>query len=159
MLLALLVAQEQLLVFIPQVQLTVILIVVFARYLTYKELIPLVLAYVLLDNMVMGSLNLLYSLPMFISWPILAIVARALRNKPDYVLFIWSIVFAFVYSWMFIPVNMIVQANFDPWRYLVIDFPWEIALAANSAATFLLLHRPLISLFSTYYEKTDELIF
>jgi hypothetical protein len=159
MLLALLVAQEELLVFIPQVQLTVILIIVFARYLTYKELIPLVLAYVLLDNMIMGSLNLLYSLPMFLSWPLLAIVARALRKKPDYVLFIWGVAFAFIYSWMFIPVNMLVQDAFDPWLYFIIDLPWEIALAANSAATFLLLHKPLTSLFSTYYEKTEELIF
>ncbi len=159
MLLALLVAQEELLAFIPQVQMTVILIIVFARYLTYKELIPLILAYVLLDNMIMGSLNLLYSLPMFLSWPLLGNVARALRNKPDYMLFIWGILFAFIYSWMFIPVSMIVQVNFDVWRYFIIDLPWEIALAFNSAATFLLLYKPLTSLFETYYKRTEELIF
>ncbi|MBI9010028.1 MAG: hypothetical protein JEZ05_08350 [Tenericutes bacterium] len=159
MLLALLVAQEELLVFIPQVQLTVVLIIVFARYLTYKELIPLILAYVFLDNMMMGSLNLLYSLPMFLSWPILGIVARTLRNKPDYVLFIWGILFAFIYSWMFIPVNMVVQSNFSVWTYFVLDLPWEIALAFNSAATFLLFYKPLCSLFDTYYQRTEEFIF
>lgn len=156
MLLSLLIAQEELLVFIPQVQLTVVLIIVFAQFLSYKELIPLLLAYVLLDNMIMGSLSLLYSLPMFFSWPLLGIVARALRNKPDYVLFALGIVFAFIYSWSFIPVNMIVQANFDPWAYLVIDFPWEVVLAINSAGTFLLFYKPLTALFETYYKRTDR---
>jgi hypothetical protein len=159
MLLALLVAQEEILVFIPQVQLTVVLIIIIARYFSYKELIPLILAYVLLDNMIMGSLSILYSLPMFISWPILGIVARLLRKKPDYVSFIWGIVFAFIYSWMFIPVNMIVQTNFNLWTYLVIDFPWEVVLAANSAATFLIFYKPITSLFETYYKRTEESIF
>jgi hypothetical protein len=96
---------------------------------------------------------------MFLSWPLLGNVARALRNKPDYMLFIWGILFAFIYSWMFIPVSMIVQVNFDVWRYFIIDLPWEIALAFNSAATFLLLYKPLTSLFETYYKRTEELIF
>jgi len=146
MLLAILVSQEYLLTVIPQVQLTVILIIVFAQFLSYYELIPMIIAYVLLDNMLMGSLNLLYTPTMMIMWPLLAIIARRLRNKPDYVLFILAIVFPFIYGISFIPASIVVM-KLDTWQkiwaYYIYDLPFEIAMSLNSVVTFLILYRPL----------------
>lgn len=159
MLLAVLVAQEFILASIPQVSLTVILIIIYARYLSYKELIPVVIAYVFLDNLLMGSLNFIYTMPMLISWPLLAIIARAIRNKPIYLSFIWSILFAFIYGWMFIPANMIMMSNFNVWLYLKLDWPFEFMMAINSLTTFLIFYQPIISLFDTYYKKTNEFIY
>ena len=159
MLLAVLVSQEYVMSFIPQVSLTVVLIILYAKYLSYKELIPLIVAYVFIDNLLMGSLNLVYTIPMLISWPLLAIVARAIRNKPIYLSFIWGIVFSFMYGWIFIPFNMIMMSNFRVWAYLVADLPFEIAMAASSAATIWFFYEPIDALFKTYYNKTNELIY
>ncbi len=153
MLLAILVIQEELLVFIPQVQLTVILIIVYAHFLSYKEMVPLVIGYVILDNLIMGSFSLLYTPPMIITWLLLAIVARALRKKPDYALFIVAVLFAFVYGWSFIPSAMLIQSNFNFWIYVKADFIFEMGMAANSVATFLLFYRPLKELFGKLYKK------
>jgi hypothetical protein len=60
MLLSVLLAQEYLLMGIPNVQLTVVLLVVYAAVLPWHLLIPLVGAYVFLDNFWMGSLNIIY---------------------------------------------------------------------------------------------------
>lgn len=81
MLLAVLVVQEYILSGIPQVQLTIILILVYAQFLPYKKLIPLIMAYVLLDNLLMGSISLLYTPTMLIIWPLYAAFARSLMKN------------------------------------------------------------------------------
>ncbi len=161
MLLAILVIQEQLLIFLPNVQLTVILIIVYAQFLSDKELYPLVIGYVLLDNLLMGSLNLLYTPAMFFSWLLLAFVSKRIKNKPDYAKFILAVVFAFVYGWSFIPATALLQ-NFTRWgqifTYLKFDLPFEITMAVNNIITFLALYIPLTTLFKQLYRETEELI-
>lgn len=156
MLLAVLVIQEELLVAIPQVQLTVVLIVVYARFLPYKKLMPIILGYVIIDNLVMGSFSPLYTPAMFFSWMLLAVVGRAIRNKPDYVAFIWVVLFGFIYGWSFIPANMIMQDYFDFWLYLKIDLPWEIAMAANGVITFLSFYYLLSELFRKLFKYQNN---
>lgn len=162
MLLAILIIQEELLIFIPNVQLTVILIIVYAQFLSNKELYPLVVAYVILDNLLMGSLNLLYTPAMFFSWTLLALVSKSLKNKPDYVKLIIAICFAFVYGWSFIPFTAIVQ-NFSTWnqviKYLYFDLPFEIIMAVNSLLTYLVFYVPLTKLFNKLYNRADDLIY
>ncbi len=153
MLLAVLVIQEQILVFIPQVQLTVILIIVYAQFLSYHLLVPLIVGYVLLDNLIMASFSLMYTPSMMIMWVVLGVVARMLRHKPDFVLFIWAVGFAFLYSWSFIPARLIEQSTMNVWLYLKADFVFEIILAANSVITFQLFYEPLKRLFQRIYRR------
>lgn len=149
MLLAVLVVQEYVLTGIPQVQLTVLLILVYAMFLPYAELIPMIVAYVLLDNLLMGSFSLLYTPTMLIIWPLFAVVARRLRRHPDYLKFILVIVFSFVYGWAFVPASIYVM-HLSSWTmvysYLVADFPAEIAFAVVNIITFQLLYTPLVRL-------------
>ena len=154
MLLAILFVQEQLLVLVPQFQFTVVLIIVYAAIFPYKILIPLVGAYVLLDNIYMGTLNLLYFVPMLLAWLLLAIVARAIRNRPFYVQVIMAILFGFVYGWAYLPARMIEQGVGIFWLYLKMDLPFEIMMAASNLITMLLIYQPLrLSLEKLMIEK------
>ncbi len=158
MLLAVLVAQEYILTGIPQVQLTVILILVYAHFLRYRELVPLIAAYVLLDNLLMGSFSLLYTPTMLIIWPLFAVVARSLRNKPDYANFILAVLFPFVYGWAFIPASILVMhlnTWTKVWTYLMMDIPAELTMAVVSVITFLALYRPLKELLWFLFKRTD----
>lgn len=157
MLLAILVIQEEILSFLPQVQLTVILIIVYARFLSSKELYPLVFAYVILDNLIMGSFNFLYTPAMIFSWLLLALVARAIRNKPDYVAFLVAVIFPFPYGWSFLPATAILQ-NFtlaQTITYLKIDLGAEALMAVASVVTYLAFYQPLKELFHRLYHLNN----
>jgi hypothetical protein len=143
MLLAILFVQEQLLILIPQFQFTVVLIIIFSAIFPYRILIPMIMAYVLLDNMYMGSLNLLYTLPMLIGWLTLAIVARVLRHQPFYIQVALAVFFGFFYGWIFIPARMIEQGVEIFWPYLIADLPFEIMFAFSNLLTMLLVYNPL----------------
>lgn len=143
MLLAILVIQEHFLILAPNIQLTVALLVVYATILPKHLLFILVLAYVVLDSVLMGSLNLLYFPPMLIAWFFLVFIARLLRNQ----LPIWTMLFAFfygfIYGWLFIPFAMIERGIRSFWPYLLADLPFEIIMAVNNFFTVLLLYNPL----------------
>lgn len=159
MLLAVLVAQEYVLTGIPQVQLTVILILVYAHFLRYGELVTLVVAYVLLDNLLMGSFSLLYTPTMLIIWPLFTVAARSLRHKPDYANFLLATIFPFIYGWAFIPASMVVM-HLDTapkvLAYFLADLPAELAMAAVSVITFLALYTPLKELLKYLFERAGQ---
>ncbi|MDT8336530.1 MAG: hypothetical protein RQ856_01730 [Candidatus Izemoplasmatales bacterium] len=143
MLLAILFIQEQLLVLVPQFQFTVVLIMVYACIFPYKILVPMILGYVLLDNIFMGTLNYLYFVPMVIAWVGFAIVAKTLRDKPFYIQVILAIAFGFVYGWIYLPARMIEQGVGIFWLYLKMDLPFEIMMAASNLITVLISYHPL----------------
>ena len=143
MLLAILFIQEQALVLIPQFQFTTVLIIVYAAIFPYKILLPMIIAYTILDNLYMGSLSYIYFPPMLLAWLSLAICARALRNKPFYVQIILVTVFGFVYGWFFIPARFLEQGAFDVWLYLKLDLPFEIMMSFSNFVTTMALYQPL----------------
>ncbi len=142
-LLALLVVQEELLVALPNIQLTVALIILYAYFMPYRILIPLITGYVILDSLYMGSLNFIYFPAMLLAWLFLGCLARLLRNKPVYVLVILGGLFGFVYGWFFIPARMIEQGISIFWPYLMADLPFEILMAANNVWTVILVYVPV----------------
>ncbi len=152
MLLTVLVVQEQLLVLLPNIQLTTVLLMVYAAILPGSLLGVLVVSYVFLDNLLMGSFNLLYTLPMLFAWLFFVFVARLIRNKSMFVILLFALVFGFVYGWFYIPSMMIERGISIFWPYLLSDLPFEIVLALNNYFTVLLLYpiltgllRPLMS--------------
>lgn len=137
--------QEQLLIFIPNVQFTILLIVLFTRYFTFRESTIYIMVYVLLDNMYMGSLNLLYTPPMFIAWMLIPISQKLFLHKvtKEFHLAIFGFVFGFVYSWMFIPVRMLEMGISQFWPYFLLDIPFEIILASTGFISIYWLFKPL----------------
>ena len=65
---AIIFVQEEALSFIPNVQLTVLFLVLYGAYCGPKWGTAIVLMHVLLDNLFVGSMTLYVILPMFIGW-------------------------------------------------------------------------------------------
>ncbi len=158
MLLAVLIAQEQLLIFLPNIQLTVVLIMVYAAILPGYLLVFLVLGYVLLDNLIMGSFSLIYTPPMLLAWLMLALIGRLVRDRSMIVILLAALLFGFLYGWVFIPFNMIVYGLNVFWPYLASDLPFEIVMAVNNYFTVLLLYRPLTALLRPFATSQPTLL-
>lgn len=143
MLLAVLLGLEYAMIAVPNVQLTVVILMVYASILPLRQLLPLVAGYVLLDNLLMGSLNILYFIPMMLAWFSLVIVTFYLKNKH----FLWIIVFAtlfgFIYGWFYLPVQMFLYGMDRAWPYLMADLPFEAIMALNNLLTVLILYLPI----------------
>lgn len=142
--------QEQLLLFIPNVQFTILLIILFTRYFTFRESTIYIMVYVLLDNMYMGSLNLLYTPPMFVGWMLIPVAQKLFlhKMKTEFSLALFAFVFGFVYSWIFIPVRMLEMGISQFWPYFLLDIPFEVILASTGFLTVIFLFKPLNNVLS-----------
>lgn len=143
---AILFAQEQILSFLPNIQLTVLLIVLYSKVLGLKKTIIIVTIHTFLDNLLMGF-NIFYFPFMLIGWLIIPISLNTIfkRVNNTILLAFLGILFSFLYSWMFVFANVVLlQVGF--WQYLIADLYFEILLAASSFFTILWLYDPLYKL-------------
>jgi hypothetical protein len=138
--------QEQVLLFIPNVQFTVLLIILFSSIFTFKESIVYVIGYVLLDSLYMGGFNLFYMVPMLLSWALIPMLYHTVLKKTsnEYILGGFAFIFGFVYGWMFIPFNMLQTGIYNVVPYLIADIPFEIIMAVTGFVTVVWLYKPLL---------------
>lgn len=151
---ALLFVQEQLLSFLPNVQLTVFLIVLYAKALGFLKTSLIVIIHTILDNLFMASFNILYFPFMLIGWMIIPIVICSLFKKCEspLALAMMGILFSFIYSWLFIIPNvMILEVN--ALDYFIADIIYEIILAASSFITILWLYKPCRNVLNNIMNK------
>ena len=136
---------EQAMLIIPNVQLTVLLIILFSSIFTFKESIIMVLIYVFLDSLYMGTLNPFYIIPLVIGWSFIPIAYNTFLNRTnsELVLSIFALFFGFIYGWVFIPFRMIQYGVDVMWPYLVGDIVFEIVMAVVGFTTVILLFKPL----------------
>ncbi|MCK7484896.1 MAG: hypothetical protein MZU97_04625 [Bacillus subtilis] len=127
----------------PNIQLTVVLMMAFAVLLSKTIFIPFVLAYVVVDNFagifLMGSIDPFIIAPMTIAWLILLYATHAFRKKPVVWLAVFGFVYGFVYGWIFIPAHMIRFGLRTFWPYLLADLPFELTMAIANVVSILLL--------------------
>ncbi len=137
--------QEQLLTFIPNVQFTTLLIVLFASLYTLRENILIIFVHVILDSLYMGAFNPLYMTPMFLGWVMIPLLYNTVlgRTKNEVKLAIFGLFMGFVYGWMFIPFVMFQLGISQFWPYLLADIPFEIIMATSNFFTVLWLYQPL----------------
>ena len=140
---AILFAQEQILSFLPNIQLTVFLLILFAKKLGFIKTSIIIIIHVLLDNLFMGSFNIICVPFMAIGWLIIPLTITTIMKKVEnpLLLAIASIFFALIYSWIFIIPNIIIL-NVNFWDYLMADFIFEIILAISSFISTLWLYKP-----------------
>jgi len=149
--------QEQLLVMVPNVQFTVVLIILFSSIFSLKESIIMVLVYVLIDSMYMGALNPLYMTPIVLGWSFIPLsIHTYLRGtKSEMKLAVFALGFGFLYGWIFIPFKIIEQGITTVWPYFIADLPFEIIMAATGFITVILLFKPLYKIIKQY--DTEDL--
>ncbi len=150
--------QEQVLMIVPNVQLTVALLVIYARVFSLKENITLIFVYVLLDSLYMGTLNPFYMTPMLIGWSLIPISLHIFLPKTnnEKTLALFGLVFSFVYGWVFIPFHMIQTGIHTWWPYLLADIPFQIVMGVSSYISILWVYQPLVRLIRQEMEKLEH---
>lgn len=143
--------QKEALSFIPDVSLTVLLMMVYSICLGFRRSSLIILVYTLLDNLVWGSFNVIYTPFMIIGWMLIPIFSCSFFRKvrdPIALAFI-SLGYSLIYCWLFIiPQVFILHVEF--WQYLLADLPWEGIFAASNFAGVILIAKPLIKLVDRY---------
>ena len=149
---AILFVQELALSFIPNVQLTVFLLVLYSKVFGLKKTCIIILIHTILDNFVIGSLNLIYFPFMLIGWLIIPIVTTTILKKTNnnIVLALAGIIFSLIYCWIFIIPNVIVY-KINILTYLSADIIFEIVLAISSFLTILWLYYPCSKLIRKFF--------
>jgi hypothetical protein len=129
--------QETLLMFIPNVQFTTLLIVLFATNFKFKDSSVMILAYVILDNLAYGFT--FHIIPMYIGWMVIPSLYLFVKTKNEYIHASLGILFALLYSWAFVPMSVYVYGiSFQ--AYIIADISFEIVLAASNFITILFLY-------------------
>ena len=146
--------QEQLLSFLPNVQLTVFLFVLYSKKLGFATTSMIGLIYVLLDVITMGSSSLLFMPFMLIGWLIIPLLLNTVFKKVEsnISLGLLGILFAFIYSFINIIPGMI-MFDLDFITYLKGDIVYELILASSSFITILLLYKPCSKVFDRYIKR------
>lgn len=135
---------EEIMTFLPNIQLTVLLIVLFSKKLGLKRTSLIVLIHVILDNLFMGSFNFIYTPFMLAGWLIIPLSLNTIFKKVDnkLILALLGILFAFIYCWLYIiPSSLYFNINIK--AYFISDILFELLLAASSFISIYLLYNPL----------------
>lgn len=142
---AIIFVQEQALLFLPNVQFTVLLIILFSSVFTFKESTLMILVYVFLDSLYMGALNPFTVVPLVIAWMLIPIAYNSIlrRSNNEFVLAIFALFFGFIFGWVFIPFNMIQTGIMNPLPYLIADLPFEAIMAGTGFLTVVWAYKPL----------------
>ncbi len=153
---AILFVQEQLLSFLPNIQLTVFLIVLFSKKLKFVKTSIIVIIHTVLDNLVIGSFNIMFFPFMLIGWIIIPIIICTLFKKCEspIILALLGIIFSFVYCWIYTIPNVIVL-DVKPIDYLTADFIFELILAASSFLSILWLYKPCAKILDHLNNEND----
>lgn len=146
--------QEQLLSFIPNVQLTFFLLVLYSKKLEIVKSSLIILIYVIIDNLIGGSFSLLFIPFMLIGLLLIPLSLNTIFKKVEsnLSLAILGIMYSFIYSFInIIPGCIMFNLTFK--EYLINDLYWEIILAINSFVTILLLYNACSKIFDLYLKR------
>ena len=134
---------DQVLSFVPFLQLSMLLIILFSRKMGALKTSIIVIIYVILEYIVAGF-NLLFFIFSVIGWLFVPLLTNFLFRKTKSVISIalQGVLFSFLYSWIhIIPSCIIIESSIID--YLSMDVFFEISLAISSFVSILLLYKPL----------------
>ncbi len=147
--------QEQALSFLPNIQLTFFLIILYTKVLGRGPTIIITTIHVFLDCLFNGSFTPIILFPMFIGLLVIPItLGTFFKNmKKPLILASFGILYSICYSlcftitnWLFLPIN--IKA------YIVADIPFVILLSMSSFLSILLLYQPVSTILNKCLEKT-----
>ena len=143
--------QEEILTFLPNIQLTVFLLVLYAKKLGFKKTTLIICLHVLFDNLVLGSLNPIYMFFMFVGWMLIPILLSTIFKNVEKSLSLafCGILFALLYSWVYLIPNAFIF-QIDIRTYFIADIPFELLLAASSFLSILWFYTPVAKIFDRY---------
>ena len=137
-------AQEELLNFLPNINFTILLIVLYAKTFGFVRTGMIVTVYLLLDSIFMASLNPIWTTGQWIAWMTIPLLVCTVFKKTEdsLKLAFAGALGAFLYCWvMILPTMWVLHVPFVP--YLIKDIPFELLLVASSFLGILLLYEPM----------------
>jgi energy-coupling factor transport system substrate-specific component len=147
---AILFVQQYALSFLPNVQATILLLVVYTKMLGFKKTSIIIIIHVIVYNMLapFGTVMPLHFISMAFGYlviPILLTTVFKKVNKPI-TLAIFGFFHGFLYGWSFIPITVFVM-DIPFLEYFLMDLPYEFIMAISSFLTILWLYEPIVKLF------------
>ena len=147
---AIIFVQEFVLSFIPNVQLTQCLITVFYYSLGLVDTLIIIVIHVFLDNLTMGSFNLIYTPAMLIGWISLPLILHLFkRNQNRFFSATIVALHSIIYCMLFALANaLILEVPFL--TYFIADIPFEVILIVNGFITTLVFKDKLVHLLNRF---------
>ena len=135
--------QEQLLSGLPGIQLSIFLIILYAKKFGLAKTSLIVFLYVILDNFYMSSFSLMYTPTMLLGWMLIPLTLCTFFKKVESPIFlgILGMVYSFIYSWLYVIPNYLIM-HIDPVTYIASDLIFEIILAVCSFVSIIILYKP-----------------
>ena len=151
--------QQLALSFIPNVQFSTLLVLLYAKVLGFKKTTIIIFIHVLMINLLspLGPVIPLLIPAMIIAWILIPIISTTILRKVENTihLAIFGLLFGFIYGWVFIPfVVFFLNVPFQP--YLIMDIPFEIVMGISNFITILWLYEPLKKVLVRELEKYQQ---
>lgn len=150
--------QQIALSFIPNVQLTTLLILIYTKVIGFRKTSLIIVLHVLTFNILSPfGPSLLIDIPfMIFAWILFSLIVKVLKDNL-YLLAGVGFLFGFVYGFiLLIPAVLIMDSIFLP--YLISDIPFQIIMAASNFITIIWLYERLKvvleQLINKYYRKS-----
>ena len=158
---AILMLQKELMSFLPNISLTVFLILLYAKCLGFGRTAVIVTVYLLLDSVLWASLNPIFTTAQWIGWmlgPLLYCTAFK-KTENNIVLACAAALAALLYCWvMIVPTALIYTNQMESLgAYILVDIPWELVLAISGFVPTLLLYEPLSKLMRKLLARMRQL--
>ena len=137
-------AQEELLNFLPNINFTILLMVLYAKTFGFVRTGMIITVYLLLDAIFMASLNPIWTTGQWIAWMTIPLLVCTVFKKTEdsLKLAFAGALGAFLYCWvMILPTMWVLHVPLG--LYLIKDIPFELLLAASSFLGILLLYEPM----------------
>ncbi len=148
--------QEFVLSGLPNISLTFLLVIILTRLVSFEYCILSIISYVLIDNLLMGSLVINYIVPMLISYILLIFIIKLLFSKNDneIMLGLLGFIFGIIYTLVFaITDSLILDINII--SYLIAGSMFTLILSINNLITVVWLYKPLSNRLQQYISEED----
>jgi len=146
--------QEQALSFLPNIQLTILLLILYSKKLGFVKTFIIIIIHVILDNIFMGSFGPIM-IPMLIGWTFVPIIICTIFRKTNnvFLLSLASILCCITYSFSFAGYTTIIM-KYNLRLYLIADLPFTLLLNGSSILSVLILYIPLSKVMDYITNKT-----
>ena len=152
---AVLFVQETLLSSLPNIQLTVMLLMVYAATVGLSKATLVMTVHVLLDNLLWGSMSPTNLVPMWFGWLAVLILGYLLRKRSLVWIVSGAVVGSILYSLCF-AVAQCLTLRLPFVEYLIADVVFEVLLCCSSAVTVTFLYRTAENLLRRFWGRLTE---
>ena len=155
---AILILQKELMAGLPNISLTVFLMLLYTKCLGLGRTAVIITVYLLLDSVIWFSLNAIFTTAQWIGWMLGPLLYCTVFKKTEdnIVLACAAALAALLYCWvMIVPTALIYTDQMGSLgAYFLADLPWEIVLAISGFIPTLLLYEPLSKLMRKLLRRT-----